>query len=172
MRSRSSPRRRTRWFRRASTRISFAATCRTGARSWSPRSSQASRSRSSTTRFSIGLSRDLPVGHSARRAEKRGSMARSDDPSHREGRYDRRELLRRAGAGAVGVGVAGSGFGQAFYGPLRFKGRWLKGDLSLITWVHFVPSFDAWLDKTWAVQWGQKNDVQVKVDHVLNTLLL
>jgi len=73
--------------------------------------------------------------------------------------------------GAVSVGVAGSGFGQAFYGPLRFKGRWLKGDLSLITWAHFVPSFDTWLDKTWAVQWGQKNDVQVKVDHILNTLL-
>ena len=52
-------------------------------------------------------------------------MASSDDPSHREGRYDRRELLRRAGAGAVAVGAAGSGFGQAFYGPLRFKGRWL-----------------------------------------------
>ena len=99
-------------------------------------------------------------------------MASSDDPAHREGRYDRRELLRKAGAGAVGVGVAGSGFGQAFYGPLRFKGRWLKGDLSLITWVHFVPSFDTWLDKTWAVQWGRKNDVQVNIDHVLNTLLL
>jgi hypothetical protein len=91
-------------------------------------------------------------------------MASSDDPSHREGRYDRRELLRRAGTGAAAVGVAGSGFGQAFYGPLRFKGRWLKGDLSLITWAHFVPAFDVWLDKTWAPQWGQQNDVQVKVD--------
>jgi multiple sugar transport system substrate-binding protein len=98
-------------------------------------------------------------------------MASSDDPARREGRYDRRELLRKAGAGAISVGVAGSGFGQAFYGPLRFKGRWLKGDLSLITWVHFVPAFDVWFDKTWAVQWGQKNDVEVKIDHILNTLL-
>ena len=87
-------------------------------------------------------------------------MASSDDPSHREGRYDRRELLRRAGAGAVAVGAAGSGFGQVFYGPLRFKGRWLKGDLSLITWAHFVPAFDQWFDNTWAPQWGQANDVQ------------
>jgi len=98
-------------------------------------------------------------------------MASSDDPSRREGRYDRRELIRRAGAGAISIGVAGSGFGQAFYGPLRFKGRWLKGDLSLITWAHFVPAFDVWLDKTWLPQWGQQNDVQVKVDHILNTLL-
>jgi multiple sugar transport system substrate-binding protein len=98
-------------------------------------------------------------------------MASSDDPARREGRYDRRELLRKAGAGGVSVGVAGSGFGQAFYGPLRFKGRWLKGDLTLITWAHFVPAFDVWFDKTWAPQWGQQNDVQVKVDHILNTLL-
>jgi multiple sugar transport system substrate-binding protein len=94
-------------------------------------------------------------------------MATTDDPSHREGRYDRRELLRKAGAGAAGLS-----FAPAFYGPLRFKGRWLKGDLSLITWVHFVPAFDEWFDKTWAVQWGQRNDVQVKIDHILNTLLL
>jgi multiple sugar transport system substrate-binding protein len=93
-------------------------------------------------------------------------MASSDDPSRREGRYDRRELIRRAGAGAASVG-----FAPAFYGPLRFKGRWLKGDLSLITWAHFVPAFDVWLDKTWAPQWGQRNDVEVKIDHILNTLL-
>ena len=98
-------------------------------------------------------------------------MASSDDPSRREGRYDRRELIRRAGVGAAAFGVAGSGFGQAFYGPLMFKGRWLKGDLSLITWAHFVPAFDVWLDKTWGPEWGQQNDVQVKVDHINNTLL-
>jgi multiple sugar transport system substrate-binding protein len=98
-------------------------------------------------------------------------MADTDDPSRREGRYDRRELLRRAGAGAVTIGVAGSGFGQAFYGPLRFKGRWLKGDLTIIQWAHFVPAYDTWFDGTWSKNWGQNNDVQVKVDHILNTLL-
>jgi multiple sugar transport system substrate-binding protein len=98
-------------------------------------------------------------------------MADNDDPSRREGRYDRRELLRRAGVGAVSAGVAGSGLGQAFYGPLRFKGRWLKGDLSIIQWIHFVPAFDTWFDNVWIKKWGEKNDVQVKVDHILNTLL-
>ncbi len=98
-------------------------------------------------------------------------MASSDDPSRREGRYDRRELIRRAGAAGISIGVAGSGFGQAFYGPLRFKGRWLKGDLTIIQWAHFVPAYDKWFDDTWAKNWGQKNDVQVHVDHILNTLL-
>jgi multiple sugar transport system substrate-binding protein len=98
-------------------------------------------------------------------------MADKDDPARREGRYDRRELLRRAGVGAASVGLAGSGFGRAFYGPLRFKGRDLKGDLTIIQWIHFVPAYDDWFDNTWVKQWGEKNDVQVKVDHILNTLL-
>ena len=34
-----------------------------------------------------------------------------------------------------------------------------------------MPAYDVWFDKTWAVNWGQSNDVQVKVDHILNTLL-
>jgi multiple sugar transport system substrate-binding protein len=80
-------------------------------------------------------------------------------------------LLRRAGVGAATLGLAGGGFGQAFYGPLRFKGRWLKGDLTIIQWAHFVPAYDTWFDNTWSKNWGQKNDVQVKVDHILNTLL-
>ncbi len=75
-------------------------------------------------------------------------MNHSDDPSRREGRYDRRELIRKAGIGAASVGVAGSGLGRAFYGPLRFKDRWLKGDLSIIQWAHFVPAYDKWFDNT------------------------
>jgi multiple sugar transport system substrate-binding protein len=98
-------------------------------------------------------------------------VASSDDPSRREGRYDRRELIRRAGAAGITIGVAGSGFGQAFYGPLRFKGRWLKGDLTIIQWAHFVPAYDKWFTDVWSKNWGQKNDVQVKVDLILNTLL-
>src|ERR687887_2426534 len=98
-------------------------------------------------------------------------MADSDDPSRREGRSDRRELLRRAGVGAVSAGIAGSGLGPAFYGPLRFKGRWLKGDLTIIQWIHFVPDYDKWFDNTWTKQWGEKNDVDVHVDHINNALL-
>jgi multiple sugar transport system substrate-binding protein len=88
-----------------------------------------------------------------------------------EQRLSRRELIKKAGAGAVALGVAGAGAPYAFAGPLKFKGRELKGDLSIIQWVHFVPAFDDWFDNTWIKQWGQANDVQVNVEHINNTLL-
>src|SRR6266516_781522 len=85
-----------------------------------------------------------------------------DEP--KEGRrLSRRDLLKKAGAGAMAP--------FSFAGAIRFKGRWLKGDLSIIQWVHFVPAYDEWFDKTWVTQWGQKNDVQVNVEHINNTLL-
>jgi multiple sugar transport system substrate-binding protein len=82
----------------------------------------------------------------------------------------RRELLKRAGAGAAALGVGGATAPFSFAGPLKFKGRDLSGNLSLLTWVHFVPSYDQWLDP-WVQQWGQKNDVQVNIEHINNGLL-
>jgi len=87
-----------------------------------------------------------------------------------ERRLSRRELLKKAGAGAVAVGAAGAAAPYSFAGPMKYKGRWLSGNLTAITWVHFVPSYDAWLDP-WAKQWGEQNDVQVTIDHINNTLL-
>jgi multiple sugar transport system substrate-binding protein len=86
-------------------------------------------------------------------------------------RLTRRELIKKAGAGALALGVGGAAAPYSFAGPLRYKGRDLKGDLSIIQWVHFVPAYDEWFDKTWCTQWGQQNDVQVKVEHINNTLL-
>ena len=86
-------------------------------------------------------------------------------------RLTRRDLLKKAGVGAAAVGVGGASAPFSFAGPLRFKGRDLKGDLTILQWVHFVPAYDDWFDNTWIKQWGQKNDVQVKVEHINNTLL-
>jgi len=85
-----------------------------------------------------------------------------------ESPLSRRELLRRAGVGAAAIGVAGSGASKAFAfaGPHKHTGRWLSGDLKILQWVHFVPAYDQWFDKTWCPQWGEKNDVQVTVDHI------
>src|SRR6059058_354492 len=95
----------------------------------------------------------------------------TDRPVADDQRISRRDLLKKAGAGAVALGAAGSAAPFSFAGPLRHKGRWLKGDLSIIQWVHFVPAYDTWFDKTWCTQWGQSNDVQVNVEHINNTLL-
>src|ERR1041385_8151118 len=88
-----------------------------------------------------------------------------------ERRLDRRELIKKAGAGAVALGVAGTSAPYSFAGPLRFRHRELKGDLNIIQWVHFVPAYDDWFDNTWVKGWGQENDVQVNVEHINNTLL-
>ena len=99
-----------------------------------------------------------------------------DDPEvseRRESPLSRRELLRRAGVGAAAIGVAGSGAskGFAFAGPHKHTGRWLSGDLKILQWVHFVGAYDEWFDNTWCKQWGEKNDVNVTVDHIVNTQL-
>jgi multiple sugar transport system substrate-binding protein len=92
------------------------------------------------------------------------------EETHDKG-LSRRELLKRAGVGAAAVGVGGGAAPYAFAGPHRFRHKQLKGDLNIIQWIHFVPDYDTWFDKTWITQWGQKNDVQVHVDHIANTQL-
>ena len=83
----------------------------------------------------------------------------------------RGELLRRAGVAAAAVAVGGAKAPYAFAGPMRHTGRSLQGDLSIVQWSHFVPKYDAWFDDTWAKSWGERNDVQVNVDHVAYTRL-
>jgi multiple sugar transport system substrate-binding protein len=86
-------------------------------------------------------------------------------------RLTRKELLRRGGVGAAAVGLGGGLAPYAFAGPHRYTGRYLKNSLSIMQWVHFVPDYDKWLDSTYIVQWGQRNDTQVTIDHVNNTEL-
>jgi multiple sugar transport system substrate-binding protein len=91
-----------------------------------------------------------------------------------EHKVSRRELLRRAGVGAAALGVGGAAGAEkafGFHGPLKYKGRWLKNDLTILQWVHFVPDYDKWLDGTWATKWGEAHDTQVTIDHINNTEL-
>jgi multiple sugar transport system substrate-binding protein len=88
-----------------------------------------------------------------------------------ERKLSRRDLLKKGAAGAAAVGVSGAAAPFSFAGPMKYKNRHLKGNLSIIQWVHFVPAYDDWFDNTWVKQWGEKNDVQVTVEHINNTLL-
>jgi multiple sugar transport system substrate-binding protein len=38
-------------------------------------------------------------------------------------------------------------------------------EVRVLTWTHFVPSYDKWLD-AFAEQWSSKNNVKVSIDHV------
>jgi multiple sugar transport system substrate-binding protein len=78
----------------------------------------------------------------------------------------RRELLRRAGLGAIVLVYGGTGARKAIAGVPQFRGKELKGTLRILQWSHFVPAYDTWFDNVYTKRWGQANDTEVKVDHV------
>ena len=85
----------------------------------------------------------------------------------------RGDLLKRGTAAAFAISMFGGLTDRAlgFYGPLKYAGRQLSGELRIMQWAHFVPAYDQWLDNTYVKRWGEANDVEVKVDHINNALL-
>lgn len=81
----------------------------------------------------------------------------------REERLTRSGLLRRAGMAGAAAMVGGAMTPYAFAGPLKYSGRWLAGELSLVQWTHVVPRYNTWL-RTWSQTWGEQNDVEVSID--------
>jgi multiple sugar transport system substrate-binding protein len=78
----------------------------------------------------------------------------------------RRDLLRRAGAGAVVLVYGGMGAKTAVAGAPKYAHKQLAGTLKILQWSHFVPAYDVWYDKTYTKAWGRNNDTEVIVDHV------
>jgi multiple sugar transport system substrate-binding protein len=93
--------------------------------------------------------------------------------SERKEGLTRQELVKRGAAGAFAVSMFGGITERAssFPGVLKHRHKQLKGNLSIMQWAHFVPAYDQWLDNTYAKQWGEKNDIEVKIDHINNALL-
>ncbi len=100
-------------------------------------------------------------------------MADVSDELAKSSALTREDLLKRGAAAAFAVGMFGALPDKAlgFYGPLRFKHKQQAGELRIMTWAHFVPAYDTWLDGTYAKRWGEENDVEVKIDHINNALL-
>jgi multiple sugar transport system substrate-binding protein len=79
--------------------------------------------------------------------------------------FSRRNFLRMAGLAAAGTAVGcrpkapGTGASPAAGGKVG-------GQLRIIQWSHFVPAYDEWFDKEYTKQWGDKNNVEVIVDHI------
>jgi multiple sugar transport system substrate-binding protein len=78
----------------------------------------------------------------------------------------RRQLLRRAAAGAIVLVYGGFGARTAVAGAPKFRGKELKGTLRILQWSHFVPAYDTWFDGQYTKKWGQANDTDIIVDHV------
>jgi multiple sugar transport system substrate-binding protein len=97
----------------------------------------------------------------------------ANEPVNRSSELTREDLLKRAGAAAFAVSMFGALPERAlgFYGPLKYARKQLSGELRIMQWAHFVPAYDQWLDNTYVKQWGERNDVEVKVDHINNALL-
>jgi multiple sugar transport system substrate-binding protein len=96
----------------------------------------------------------------------------ADDRAGASSALTRGDLLKRGTAAAFAVSMFGGLTDRALgVRPLQFAHRQLSGQLRIMTWAHFVPAYDTWLDGTYAKQWGEDNDVEVKIDHINNALL-
>lgn len=75
----------------------------------------------------------------------------------------RREFLRMAGLAAAGA-ACGSGTKKQ---PLAANSPAESGKrtLRIAQWSHYVPGYDDWFDKEYVVGWGERNDIEVVVDH-------
>src|SRR3989304_3724206 len=77
----------------------------------------------------------------------------------RKGSVSRRQFIKAAGAAAAATGI-----GANIIIPGRAGAASKK--LRILQWVHFVPPYDVWFNKKFAVEWGQKNDTDVTVDNI------
>ena len=74
------------------------------------------------------------------------------------------QVSRRDFVKTAGVGVASASLATmlaARQAPAQIRGT----NLRILQWSHFIPAYDAWFDK-FAKEWGEKNGVKVKVDHI------
>lgn len=84
----------------------------------------------------------------------------SDRPaSHEHPGVSRRGFLKVTGAGLAGGSLAT--MLDARQAPAQIRGTTLR----ILQWSHFIPAYDAWYDK-FAKEWGDKNGVKVRVDHI------
>jgi multiple sugar transport system substrate-binding protein len=70
----------------------------------------------------------------------------------------RREFIRTAGFGALGLGVS-------LMSPQLARAAKPK-TLKILQWSHFVPEYDKWFNNVYVKEWGERNDTTVTVDNV------
>lgn len=76
-------------------------------------------------------------------------------------RITRRAFLTAAGAGVAGAAALRLAPWETGVAPAQIRGTSLR----ILMWSHFVPAYDTAFDK-YAADWGQRNGVTVRVDHI------
>src|SRR5437867_9953802 len=74
-------------------------------------------------------------------------------------------VTRRGFLKTTGVGVAGGTLAamlDARQAPAQSKGTTLR----ILQWSHVIPAYDNWFDTVFTKEWGDKNGVKVRVDHI------
>src|SRR3990172_3441154 len=104
-------------------------------------------------RVRVGLGRGLYIS-----PLRRVAMEEKKEREEQQG-VSRRDFIKAAGAGALAAGL-----GANIIIPGRSDAQ--KKTLKILNWVHFVPAYDEWFNKKYAVEWGQKNDTEVIVDNI------
>src|SRR5881275_3269 len=84
----------------------------------------------------------------------------SDPQPVKTSTLNRRKFLTVAGAGVAGGSLLT--MLEARQAPAQIKGTTLR----ILQWSHFIPAYDAWFDNKFVKDWGDKNGVKVRVDHI------
>src|SRR5262249_30801248 len=101
----------------------------------------------------------LLLVHGPHRSRRSYPMSHSHPTPTKHAPVSRRGFLKGAGGGVAGSSLLT--MLNARQAPAQLKGTTLR----ILTWSHFIPAYDVWFDK-WSAQWGEKNGVKVKVDHI------
>jgi multiple sugar transport system substrate-binding protein len=86
-------------------------------------------------------------------------MSAPASPRIESPRLSRRRFLRTGGTAVASASLLA--MLDARQAPAQTKGTTLR----ILQWSHFIPAYDAWFDK-FAKEWGDKNGVKVRVDHI------
>jgi multiple sugar transport system substrate-binding protein len=78
---------------------------------------------------------------------------------------DARRVSRRRFLADTGKGLALAGLAPAFSAPFIARARAADKTLKIVQLSDYVPAYDKWFD-AFVRDWGEKNGVQVTVDHI------
>ena len=79
----------------------------------------------------------------------------------------RRQFLKTLGVGVLSAGLAaGCSANTPTPSSASSTTKTAARTLKVLQQTHFVPAFDEWFDKDYAVKWGQSNQTAVSVDHL------